>query len=516
MLRPTTTMTAATLVFASAAIACIAAASPAASATTATTAIAAPDLDAFDVLAFDFADLTASSHPILDALQADGIIALKNIPGYEQLRAAYLLEATQCALAADRTGDAFLQHKTLNDGTQRFTISATAGKSLGHASSDTSARCPEYAAKYKAFSLLVETAVQALGKTLDATAFTISSHEALSGTELLSESVHLDHFHAYEAAPAATSSPSSAASESSLLSLDLHTDNGMLIAMAAPTYFDVLASTNVQPKTLATYESGLLIENRAGKLVRPVLKESELVFMVGAGFQEWIRSSPALRPVPHAMKYPQMLASSERLIRSWFGKMVLLTPETRMLNVGMSFGAFAAQTARFLTSAEDHDSGFAALACPSGRRLMENDKACVVKTCFPKPGKDPELACAIQCNTSPKSRPGADRLCEENCDCEVKPSNVSATYCWTLCSAQLPAGQCQGVGQRCKSGVEAPYIVDQGYVCNVTTANATATASNNAVGTAAPSTLPVPSASTALRAAQVSVALTALVLALAQ
>ncbi|TYZ66422.1 hypothetical protein PybrP1_001761, partial [[Pythium] brassicae (nom. inval.)] len=426
-------------------------------------AAGAADLDAFDVPTVDYLQLAASSESLLTALQTDGIVALKNIPQYEQLRAAYLLEATQCALAAGREGDAFLQHKTLNDGTKRFTISATAGKDLGRAVQETQSSCPGYAAQYMAFSQVVEGVVAALGKTLDATLFTISSHESLSGTELMSDSVHLDHFHAYEA------SPTAAAADDNLLSLGLHTDNGMLIAMSAPKYFDVLASSEVQQKTVTPYESGLLIENRAGKLVRPVLKEDELVLMVGSGFQEWIRSNPALRPVPHAMKYPRVSVSGERLIRAWFGKMVLLTPETRMLNVGMSFGAYAARTTRYLMSAEEHDSGFASLACPHGRRLHDNDKACVMKTCFPKPGKDPALACSIQCNLSEASRPGAERLCKENCDCEVKPGNATATYCWMLCSEQLPADQCKGVGQRCKTGTEAPYMVDQAYVCDVPT-----------------------------------------------
>lgn len=445
---------------------------------------AVAELDAFEVPAVDFLKLAVSSQSLLAALQSDGIVALKNIPQYEQLRTAYLLEATQCALAAGSKGDSFLQHKTLDDGTKRYTISATAGKDIGRADQDTQTRCPEYAAKYKAFSLLVEGVVAALGKTLDATPFTISSHESLSGAELMSESVHLDHFHAYEASPTVV--------DDSKLSLGLHTDNGMLIAMAAPTYFDVLASSEVQQKALASYESGLLIESRAGKLVRPVIKEDELVLMVGSGFQEWIRSSPALRPVPHAMKYPRVSVSGERLIRAWFGKMVLLTPETRMLNVDMSFGAYAARTTRFLMDAEEHDPGFASLACPRGRRLHESDEACVVRTCFPKPGKDPELACSIQCNLQEQYRPGADRLCKENCDCEAKPGNASAAYCWMLCSAELPADQCQGVGQRCKTGVEAPYMVDQGFVCDLPVN--TSSSSNATVSTTEPTAVPRSSA----------------------
>lgn len=434
---------------------------------------AATDLDAFEVPAFDFAALHTASPEVLQALQADGIIALKNIPLYADLRATYLEEATKCALAASVSGENFLQHKTLQDGTERFTISTTSGKELATAADDTRARCPGYVNAYRSLSELVELAVAALGKSLDATPFQITSHTSLSGSDLLTDSVHLDHFHAYEA------SPSAVARDEELLSLELHTDNGMLIAMTAPKYFDVSATgATVTPKALAstTYESGLLIENRAGKLVKPTLKEDELVLMVGAGFQEWIRTTPSLRAVPHAMKYPRLSAGSDRLIRAWFGKMMLMSLEERMLNVGMTFGEFAKTTQRYLLGVDDHhmdhESGFASLACPHGRRLHENDKACVVKQCFPKPGKDPELPCSIQCNMSPTSRPGADRICEENCECTVKPSNTNATYCWMLCVEQLPEDVCGSAGQRCKTGVEAPYILDQAYTCNAT-ANST-------------------------------------------
>ncbi|GAB9474347.1 hypothetical protein Gpo141_00011477 [Globisporangium polare] len=432
-------------------------------------ASAVTDVDAFDVPTFDFQQLTAASQTqaVLQALQADGIISLKNIPLYEQLRTAYLLEATRCALAASSAGDAFLAHKTLNDGTERFTITSPSGKALAKAGEETRARCPEYVAKYRAFSGLLESAVQALGEALDATPFIISSHESLTGTELMSESVHLDHFHAYEAAPTATAS---AQTDDSQLSLDMHTDNGILIAMTAPKYFDVLASSDVQEKTLAPYESGLLIQNRAGTVVRPVLKEDELVLMVGSGFQEWMNTSPSLRPVPHAMKYPRVSVSGERLIRAWFGKMVLLSRDTRMLNVGMSFGDYAARTTRYLSSAHDHDSGFASLACPSGRHLLESDEACVVRQCFPKPGKDPELQCSIQCNMQEKYRPGAERLCTENCDCTAK-TNATAQYCWMLCVDNLPEDQCKVADQICLSDQDedaARYIKDQRFVCKST------------------------------------------------
>ncbi|KAJ0397156.1 hypothetical protein ATCC90586_007252 [Pythium insidiosum] len=445
---------------------------------------AAPaDLDQFPVPAFDFSTVSASSKAVLDALSGDGILALSNIPGFTEKRQAYLRAATQCALAAGKNGDDYLLHKTLNDGTKRYTISTTSGKELSKAGADVDARCPGYAQAYRAFSQIVEDAVTKLGQTLDATSFRVSKPSQVSGAELLTSSVHLDHFHAYEAAP-------SASGADDLLSLDMHTDNGMLIAMTAPKYFDVASGDAVQDKSLQEYESGLLIETRAGKLVRPVLKEDELVLMVGSGFQEWVATTPALRPVPHGMKYPRVSFQGERLIRAWFGKMMLLNPEERMLNMDMTFGEYAARTTRYLLGEMDHDSGFASLACPHGRRLHDNDKKCVVKQCFPKAGKDPEVPCAIQCNLNPVSRPGADRLCEENCECQEKPGNASAAYCWMLCVEQIPEGQCDAKGQRCKTGVEAPYMVDQAYIC-------ASNASNSSTVQAAPSPVPAPKSSPA-------------------
>jgi hypothetical protein len=405
---------------------------------------------------------------LLQALRKEGIVALKNIPDYPALREEYLREAAKCALIAGQTKADFLFHKTLIDGTQRFTISTNSGSELATAAQETADLCPDYQQKYRRFSEVVENAIQTLGAALDTTAFTISGDDASTAFDLIKSSVHLDHFHAYQASEELSSAFNG--KEDHRLSLEMHIDNGMMIAMTAPKYFDVVSASEVQEKHTKSEETGLLIETSDGSIVRPLLQDEELVIMIGHGFDQWINTSPRLRAVPHGMKYPKISFVGERLLRTWFGKMVLLAPHQRMLNTGMSFAEYADQTTRYLMQDEDH-STFASIACPTGRRLMGSDSKCVVRECKEKPGKKPEVPCSMQCNLNPKSRSGADVLCEENCDCTDLAGN--ATYCWMLCVFDLPQDKCE-LGQRCLTGTEAPYMVDQARICITNTTNGTA------------------------------------------
>jgi hypothetical protein len=445
----------------------------------------------YDVPAFDYEILdtdTSTSESVLKVLQQEGIIALKNIPGYEEKREEYLKAAAKCALIAGENGADFLLSKTLNDGTKRYTISTNSGKQLIDAAQETKDLCPGYLEKYQDFSGLIETAITKLGKALDRTSFSISSVDNFDSTKLMTESVHLDHFHAYEAVSSAANK------DDQQLSLEMHVDNGMMIAMTAPKYFDVVSSSSVQDKNMDLKDTGLLVQTSDGNIVRPLLQEDELVIMVGEGFQQWIHTSPTLRPVPHGMKYPRIsLEGGERLIRAWFGKMVLLTPEQRMHNTGMTFGEYADRTTRYLTMEAEDDSTFASLACPSGRRLHDNDKKCAMKECVAKEGKDPEVSCNVQCNINPMSRPGADKLCEENCVCTEKTGN--ATYCWMLCVFDRPEGECE-FGQRCLTGLEAPMLVDQKRVCASNSTNQTNASNVSNVGDSdSPAPTPSPPAS---------------------
>lgn len=415
-------------------------------------------LNDYAVPAVDYAALASSPSvqaALLHALQTDGIVALRNVPDYAAQRSTYLAKAASCSVVAKENKAEFLLHRRLSDGTQRFTISTESGRKLSESGHETLAHCPGYLEAYQTFSQLVEDVVSGVGRALDATQalrIATGSDVALSARELVDESVHLDHFHAYEA-PTERSLTSAVDADSAPLSLEMHTDNGLMIAMTAPEYFDVAASGDVHAKHTRSEDAGLVIETSRGERVRPVLVADELVLMLGSGADQWIRTTPALRPVLHGMRFPRGLsyadagsgAAAHSILRAWFGKMILLHTDAVMANTGMTYGVYANRTTRYLVESSA-DEGFAAVACPVNRRLQASDSKCMTKTCTLKAGADASgmiESCQVTCN---HESPDDAALCAKNCECS--PQSVPGHKCWMLCVADVSAAVCPGE-QRC-------------------------------------------------------------------
>lgn len=425
-------------------------------------------LDDYAVPAVDFTALsspssTASRAALLGAMQRDGIVALQNVPNYASLRAKYLAKAASCAVTAQENKAEFLLFRKLTDGTKRFTISTESGRKLHESGKETLEHCPGYLEVYHEFSQLVEDAVAGVGKALDVTKalqIQIGSDVALTARELMEDSVHLDHFHAYQAAKNIPSQRKLSSyglyKDTSQLSLEMHVDDGLMIAMTAPEYFDVADSGEVHAKQTRSEDAGLVIKTAEGKTVRPVLKADELVLMLGSGVDQWITTSPKLRPVMHGMRFPRGLsyadvdAKEHKVLRAWFGKMILLKADHVMQNTGLSYGEYANHTTRYLmeTSA---DLGFAAVACPPDRRLQASDNKCMTKTCTPKAGADTSNmieSCQVTCNHEATDDV---KLCAQNCECETQ--SVPGHRCWMLCVEDLSTDVCSGT-QKCNDAYQ--------------------------------------------------------------
>lgn len=463
---------------------------------------AAPALEDYAVPAVDFTALTSSSSQaaLLGAMQKDGIVALQNVPNYASLRAKYLAKAAACAVTAQENKAEFLLFRKLTDGTKRFTISTESGRKLQESGKETLEHCPGYLEVYHEFSQLVEDAVVGVGKALDATKalqIQTGSDVALTARELMEDSVHLDHFHAYQAAENTPSQQRKLSSygsykDSSQLSLEMHTDNGLMIAMTAPEYFDVADSGEVRAKQTRSEDAGLVIKTFESKTVRPVLKADELVLMLGSGVDQWIKTSPKLHPVMHGMRFPRGLsyadvdAKEHKVLRAWFGKMILLKADHVMENTGLSYGEYANHTTRYLmeTSA---DLGFAAVACPPNRRLQASDNKCMTKTCTPKAGADTSKmieSCQVTCNHEATDDV---KLCAQNCECESE--SVAGHRCWMLCVEDLSTDVCLGT-QKCNDAYQKSKLA---MTCAAgTTAPITTTAPTTAP-TPAPTPTPTPS-----------------------
>ncbi|ETI40871.1 hypothetical protein L917_04893 [Phytophthora nicotianae] len=472
----------------------------------------------FRVPPVDFTQLSsapnnAHNFDLLAKLQENGIIALQNVPNFASLRQEYLRTAATCAVQAQKKGAEFLLHRQLRDGTDRYTVSLESGRQLTETldqSAELLAVCPEYVEIHAAFSAAVELAVANVGTALDATQkFHVTAEQgavAMTARKLLEESVHLDHFHAYEAAQDMRRLEKDSEINVADMSLELHTDNGLMIAMSSPAYFEVSSAGGLQLRNTQGEDAGLFIQTAKGAIVRPVLQPDELILMLGSGIDDWIKTSPPLHSVLHGMRYPRTVSlvdgggQGKKLLRSWFGKMILLESHQIMDNTGLTFGQYANQTTRYLVQQEAEGQTFGAVACPPQRHLAASDNSCSLKTCKLKStasASDLTKSCQITCNHDSASDA---KLCEQYCDCE--DSTKSGTTCWMLCVENFSSDVCPGeqecnnastqdkLAMTCVAGTSAPSTSAPSTTAPTnagTTAPATTSPSTTSPSTTSPS-----------------------------
>ncbi|RLN57483.1 hypothetical protein BBP00_00007497 [Phytophthora kernoviae] len=391
------------------------------------------DVPSFTVPSFDYGSLRNGDSParMLNALERGGIIALKNIPNYANVRERFLASAVQCSVASEKEDESirYLSTKQFHDGTRRLTLRAAAGRELmdidGDAMNAMSANCPGHRELHVEFSSMLERAVDTFASALDDTEFTMGDGENLiSARKLVGDAKRLDHFHAYEAVTPPLNSARRSLSAEEIerdLSLAMHEDHGLFIAMAAPKFFSVGAEDgSIRERRLKSDASGLVIgAPELEEIVRPDLKADELVIMIGSGASRWLETSHHLPAVMHGMRMPEeMVWDSEatpgqRNLRAWFGKMTLLPTYQRLLQNRMYFDDFTNRTTRHLLSADRSDDDLKAIGCASGRHLVESEGSCTYTICTLKEGveKPPTVGCKQACNYHTEF---FDAKCEKN------------------------------------------------------------------------------------------------------
>jgi len=124
---------------------------------------------------------------------------------------------------------------------------------------------------------------------------------------------HLEHFHVYE--PDCTRQKSED-------SLEMHTDDGLFIALIPPIFIDADSLEEIDKVDPAT---GFFIEDAQGKVTRPNFARDGdvIVFMMGQGATAWAGKCTSMRPVPHALVMSDScwLNRGGRVLRSWYGRM---------------------------------------------------------------------------------------------------------------------------------------------------------------------------------------------------
>lgn len=100
---------------------------------------------------------------------------------------------------------------------------------------------------------------------------------------------------------------------STQLTMPMHTDSGLFIAMTAGFHVDPNGDR-------LPYENGLFMLLPTGSIVKVVTDTDALIFMMGQGAENWLnpKLGRPLRAVPHAV-----IADASTSTRAWFGKMYL-------------------------------------------------------------------------------------------------------------------------------------------------------------------------------------------------
>ncbi|KAF1781072.1 hypothetical protein JG687_00002049 [Phytophthora cactorum] len=466
------------------------------------------DVPSFTVPSFDYTSLQNGDAPdrMLQALERGGIIALRNIPNYANVRERFLASAVQCAVASEDTDDGarYLSTKQFHDGTRRLTLRAAAGRELMDTDTETlnamAANCPGHRELYEEFSSTLERAVDTFASVLDQTEFKMGDGERhVSARKLIGDAKRLDHFHAYEAAPASTTSTRRSLSAQEIerdLSLAMHEDHGLFIAMAAPKFFSVSTNENIHERRLTSDASGLVIgAAELDEIVRPDLKDDELVLMMGTGASRWLETSHHLPAVMHGMRMPEEMVwddestPGQRNLRAWFGKMTLLPSYQRLLETKMDFDEFTNRTTRHLLASGDTNDDLKAIGCAGGRHLVESEGSCTYSICTLRPGmeKPPTVGCSQACNYHTEF---FDAKCEKKCDCTS--TTTQADVCWMLCVARLPVNECALEDQQC-SGLKIiclPNSTDSNTTATPAHTHAPVPTTQPTVVTEAPTTAP--------------------------
>lgn len=410
--------------------------------------------EALELPAVDFGGLREDG-ALLDKLQRLGTVAVRDIPGYSELRRRYLAAAAACVCAhRSTTGQQEgVLYRVMDDGTERYTMLSLQGER----DPLPDAICPEFHAAKREFSALVERAVEELSAAIDGriadtygetqAAF---AADAASLSAVVSSGRHMDHFHAYMPRDSDESPFYPAADPSSYTSwtLNMHSDLGVFIAMAPPAYYEVVEDDKqetLRPIENPDPDSGLVIKKPTREIVRPEQRPDDLIVMVGDGFSAWTGLPVSIPAVIHGMVMPAT-CHSRPIVRAWFGKMVLPSQDFTLRSTNETFGVFTDRVNEYFSDLGTHaqrslsePEGFASVACSamasassatSMRRLLDAP-TCAYRLCEPILNPDYKESCSFWCNLA-RTATNANN-CAKHCRCSQNLLSENVFMCWSGC-----------------------------------------------------------------------------------
>lgn len=359
------------------------------------------------------------------ALETDGLVALKRIPGFHEARLECLQTVGKCYQAGSLDEAATLTVK-LADGTKRVTLASTSHTS----EKENDYGCPGLGQKLKRLRDLVDEASKVFARGLDKMVLRNSKDPLFMAVNNPSQSSynsfesvvttgdHLDHLHVYE-------KQSSAFTESRYDALDQHTDQGLFIAIVPSLSFDI----NGKPVRLNDgFQVELPLPHGVSSVTIPENGDAVL-FMIGDGVENWMGPTMArsLRAVPH-----RLLMEHANVARVWFGRMFFPPKDAYIHKQKTTFDQIRIATVQ---SGVSNDLGFG--GCSSKHQVLRDltDSACGAN----------EIYCWMACrSTAGLTCPNAETIqCVNSNDGKIWTDETS--HCFT-CGPQCYGNSSNGGG----------------------------------------------------------------------
>jgi hypothetical protein len=291
------------------------------------------------------ASFSGARTSFMDALSTVGLVSVTGIPFQQGNKKDTLSKIHACALESSA-----MQEHVFEDGTIRHTMATNTipgpggAQKIDHKTSATS--CQEFSEASDQFRKTVAAVTQAFASRLNSILEielefeekpllnTANGDYSFSTViDVVENGEHLEHFHSYQRI-----------STEEAQTIDIHTDQGMLIAFTPGLIIDTTQDSSKTPNS-STVGGGFFIELEDGSQVQVDFNEDDdLVFMLGDGVNQIINprlvekaGANTLRATPHALAMP--LHSPEKEARVWYGLMVLPPADAVHPEHGMTFDA---------------------------------------------------------------------------------------------------------------------------------------------------------------------------------
>ena len=345
----------------------------------------------FELPKISFNDLLAPDKDTISKLSnafiAVGIIQVTDILNYAEIR-----RTTLSALPNSLKNNEKLIVTQMNDGATRITTSSSSTNgipgSLNH---------PESQETTSKLRSLVDQTSKLIFRTLDlANDNKNNVLDQYSFQDIIHNGDHLEHFHVFYPSEKQTTSESE-------ITLDMHTDNGLMIAMT-PGYY------NEHQDAKISENRGLYIELSSG-IVKAKFSFDSLIFMVGEGGEHWL--SPVLGKPLHAVKHALVadvkpsITSQIQSTRAWYGLMIL-PPADAIITVNnqqILYQTYRENQSKFLYNQASSTSQNLPVSCEFSpmTQLMGSN-------CFQSNG-DPGIECWARCMSYSKLSCGSEAFC---------------------------------------------------------------------------------------------------------